>query len=241
MQPFRPHNSTCQIDGSDLRSVTIGPSKSLGNLTITPRNSGQAPGISPPSGLVLTRRYPFPIAALFSQMAAEGGGVSFAGVGGGGGRRKAGSESEAEARRARRESIPPYLRSVSGSLGGIMEACCLQPIDVIKTRLQLDRTGNYRGIAHCGATVARTEGVRALWKGLTPFATHLTLKYALRMGSNALFQSAFKDPATGHLSNRARVLSGFGAGVLEALVIVTPFEASPLFFFYPFFFPALYN
>ncbi|XP_020578916.1 mitochondrial succinate-fumarate transporter 1 [Phalaenopsis equestris] len=124
----------------------------------------------------------------------------------------------------KKESIPPYVRAISGSIGGIMEACCLQPIDVIKTRLQLDHSGAYRGIADCGKTVARTEGVRALWKGLTPFATHLTLKYALRMGSNALFQSAFKDSATGDLSQRGRLMSGFGAGVLEALVIVTPFE-----------------
>ncbi|PWZ55101.1 Mitochondrial succinate-fumarate transporter 1 [Zea mays] len=93
--------------------------------------------------------------------------------------------------------VPPYVKAAAGSLGGVMEACCLQPIDVVKTRLQLDRTGAYRGIAHCGATVARAEGVRALWKGLTPFATHLTLKYALRLGSNAVLQSAFKDPTTG--------------------------------------------
>ncbi|KAG6596334.1 mitochondrial succinate-fumarate transporter 1-like [Cucurbita moschata] len=134
-----------------------------------------------------------------------------------------------EARRSNTEqrsmkSIPPYMKAVSGSLGGVMEACCLQPIDVIKTRLQLDRAGAYKGIVHCGATVSRTEGVRALWKGLTPFATHLTLKYALRMGSNAVLQTAFKDSETGKLSNHARLISGFGAGVLEALVIVTPFE-----------------
>ncbi|EXB52377.1 hypothetical protein L484_012022 [Morus notabilis] len=126
--------------------------------------------------------------------------------------------------RTPQKSIPPHMKAVSGSLGGIVEACCLQPIDVIKTRLQLDRSGAYKGIIHCGATVARTEGVRALWKGLTPFSTHLTLKYALRMGSNAVLQSAFKDSQTGKVSNHGRVLSGFGAGVLEALVIVTPFE-----------------
>ncbi|EPS69267.1 hypothetical protein M569_05501 [Genlisea aurea] len=123
-----------------------------------------------------------------------------------------------------KKSIPPYMKAVSGSIGGVVEACCLQPIDVIKTRLQLDRSGAYRGIFHCGGTVVRAEGVRALWKGLTPFATHLTLKYALRMGSNALLQSAFKDSQTGDLTTRARMLSGFGAGVLEALAIVTPFE-----------------
>lgn len=107
-----------------------------------------------------------------------------------------------------------------------MEACCLQPIDVIKTRLQLDRSATYKGIIHCGTTIVRTEGVRALWKGLTPFATHLTLKYTLRMGSNAVLQAAFKDSETGKLSNRGRLLAGFGAGVLEALVVVTPFEVS---------------
>lgn len=128
-----------------------------------------------------------------------------------------------------KKSIPPYMKAVSGSAGGIMEACCLQPIDVIKTRLQLDRTGTYKGILHCGSTVASTEGVRALWKGLTPFATHLTLKYALRMGSNAVLQSAFKDSQTGKISNHGRLLSGFGAGVLEALVIVTPFEVFFIF------------
>ncbi|KAL4570967.1 hypothetical protein LXL04_017716 [Taraxacum kok-saghyz] len=101
---------------------------------------------------------------------------------------------------------------------------CLQPIDVIKTRLQLDRAGHYKGILHCGNTTVTNEGVRALWKGLTPFATHLTLKYALRMGSNAVIQSAFKDANTGKISDGGRFVSGFGAGVIEALVILTPFE-----------------
>lgn len=103
-----------------------------------------------------------------------------------------------------------------------MEACFLQPIDVIKTRLQLDTTGTYKGI---------TEGVRALWKGLTPFATHLTLKY-LRMGSNAVRQQAFRGSQTGNIINQGRILSGFGAGVPESLAIVTPFEIRFTVFFF---------
>ncbi|XP_068668451.1 mitochondrial succinate-fumarate transporter 1-like [Aristolochia californica] len=140
------------------------------------------------------------------------------------GEEKREGQSGGDRSRPVKPSIPPYMKAISGSLGGVVEACCLQPIDVIKTRLQLDRSGTYKGILHCGTTVTRTEGVRALWKGLTPFATHLTLKYTLRMGSNAVFQSAFKDPKTGTISNRGRMAAGFGAGVLEALVIVTPFE-----------------
>ena len=32
-----------------------------------------------------------------------------------------------------------------GSIGGAVEACCLQPIDVVKTRMQLDQAGKYKG------------------------------------------------------------------------------------------------
>lgn len=49
------------------------------------------------------------------------------------------------------------------------------------------------GIWNCGNTIIKEEGVRSLWKGLTPFATHLTLKYALRMGTNAFYQSLLRD------------------------------------------------
>ena len=134
------------------------------------------------------------------------------------------SPSISSARKKKDADIPASVKAISGSLGGAMEACCLQPIDVIKTRLQLDAVRQYKGIVHCGKSIVQQEGVKALWKGLTPFATHLTLKYTLRMGSNALFQVLFRDPHTGEISHGGRLVAGFGAGVLEALMIVTPFE-----------------
>ena len=72
-------------------------------------------------------------------------------------------------------------------------------------------------------TIMNEEGYRSLWKGLTPFATHLTLKYALRMGSNSMYQNLLRSP-DGTLSTGARMGAGFMAGITEALVIVTPFE-----------------
>nr|CAB3489345.1 unnamed protein product [Digitaria exilis] len=87
--------------------------------------------------------------------------------------------SPVEGSRRRGPPLPPHIKAVAGSLGGLVEACVLQPTDVVKTRLQLDRGGAgaaYRGMAHCGATVWCGEGAAALWKGLTPFASHLTLK-----------------------------------------------------------------
>eukprot|EP00887_Chlorella_sp_A99_P003004 scaffold9.g3004.t1 len=121
-------------------------------------------------------------------------------------------------------TVSPTVKAVAGSLGGIVEACMLQPIDVAKTRLQLDKSGAYKGMVHCIRTVAKEEGVPALWKGLTPFIGQLTLKYALRMGSNAFFLELLRDKETGKLSSGARLTAGLGAGVSEALLIVTPFE-----------------
>lgn len=48
-------------------------------------------------------------------------------------------------------------------------------------------------MVNCLRTVAAEEGVASLWKGLTPFLGQLTLKYALRMGSNAFFLELLRD------------------------------------------------
>jgi solute carrier family 25 (mitochondrial citrate transporter), member 1 len=103
------------------------------------------------------------------------------------------------------------------------QACCLQPVDVVKTRLQLDKTGQYKGVVDCFKKIHAQEGVGALWKGLNAFATHLCFKYMLRMGTNATFQAAMMDDE-GKLTTSRRMAAGFGAGVVEALVVVTPFE-----------------
>lgn len=120
-------------------------------------------------------------------------------------------------------TVSPAVKAVAGSLGGIVEACMLQPVDVVKTRLQLDKAGQYKGMLHCGKTIAAEEGVPALWKGLTPFVGQLTLKYALRMGSNAFFLEMLRGE-DGKLTSGARLTAGLGAGVTEAMLIVTPFE-----------------
>ncbi|KAH7281092.1 hypothetical protein KP509_36G029500 [Ceratopteris richardii] len=119
---------------------------------------------------------------------------------------------------------PPFVKAVSGSIGGAVEACCLQPIDSIKTRIQLDTCRRYGGVVSCGKTIVQHEGIRALWKGLTPYSTHLVLKHTMRMGTNAILLGALRDTQTGHLSCQSKMVAGFGAGVSEALLIVTPCE-----------------
>lgn len=123
-----------------------------------------------------------------------------------------GTRDEEEATVTRKAS--PALKAMAGSAGGLMEACSLQPVDTIKTRMQLN-PALYPGILSTGSTIVKSEGTRSLWKGLTPFATHLYLKYALRFGTNAGFQSLLMDKETGKLDAPRRVLAGLGAGVTE--------------------------
>ncbi|KAF1791355.1 Mitochondrial carrier domain [Phytophthora cactorum] len=106
-------------------------------------------------------------------------------------------------------TVPVYVKMMAGMAGGVAEACILQPLDVTKTRLQLDRTGQYKGMINCGSTIYKTEGGLALYKGLSPF-------YALRFGSFAWFKEQIaggKDkPITPRSTSRPSV------------IIVTPFE-----------------
>lgn len=132
--------------------------------------------------------------------------------------------------------ISPWIKVLAGSLGGAMEAVLLQPLDVTKTRLQLDSNSRYRNsFLYCAKTIYKEEGAGALYKGLTPFVTHLTLKYALRMGSFTFFRGLLGSQATSPSgapkkkpSEKMVMWNNFGsglcAGVLEAFLIVTPFE-----------------
>jgi solute carrier family 25 citrate transporter 1 len=68
----------------------------------------------------------------------------------------------------------PLTNFVAGMLAGVTEAILIvTPFEVVKIRLQaqlgLDKAQlKYRGPLHCAYTVARKEGITALWKGVGP-------------------------------------------------------------------------
>ena len=58
-------------------------------------------------------------------------------------------------------------RLAVGSAAGAVAQVAIYPLEVIQTRLAAT-VGTYRGIVHCAASIARTEGVRAFGRGLAP-------------------------------------------------------------------------
>ncbi|XP_057688948.1 calcium-binding mitochondrial carrier protein SCaMC-2-A [Corythoichthys intestinalis] len=59
-------------------------------------------------------------------------------------------------------------RFVAGSLAGVIAQSAIYPMEVLKTRLALRKTGQYAGISDCAKQIFRREGVAAFYKGYVP-------------------------------------------------------------------------
>ncbi|RLN94456.1 hypothetical protein BBJ28_00005397 [Nothophytophthora sp. Chile5] len=120
--------------------------------------------------------------------------------------------------------VPVYVKMMAGMAGGVAEACILQPLDVTKTRMQLDTAGKYNGMINCSKTIYKEEGGMALYKGLSPFVTNMVLKYALRFGSFAWFKEQIAGGKDKPITPTINFTAGLLAGCFESVLIVTPFE-----------------
>ncbi|KAF4320503.1 hypothetical protein BBO99_00007298 [Phytophthora kernoviae] len=121
------------------------------------------------------------------------------------------------------KTVSPIIKFFGGALSGVIEAVILTPLDVTKTRLQLDKTGEYRGMIDCGKKLVAAEGPKGLFKGFTPWTVHVVLKNGTRFYFNAIFRRMLADK-NGQVSGANEFIAGALAGATEAILIVTPFE-----------------
>ncbi|XP_043064990.1 mitochondrial 2-oxoglutarate/malate carrier protein-like [Drosophila ficusphila] len=66
-----------------------------------------------------------------------------------------------------KKHIPYYVKPIKHGLGGMMATVILQPLDFIKTQMQLAIKGEYKSSRDCLTKVVKNEGIRALYKGLS--------------------------------------------------------------------------
>uniref|UniRef100_A0A665TXR9 Calcium-binding mitochondrial carrier protein SCaMC-3-like n=1 Tax=Echeneis naucrates TaxID=173247 RepID=A0A665TXR9_ECHNA len=59
-------------------------------------------------------------------------------------------------------------RFIAGSLAGATAQTIIYPMEVLKTRLTLRKTGQYSGMADCARQILKTEGIRAFYRGYLP-------------------------------------------------------------------------
>lgn len=80
----------------------------------------------------------------------------------------------------------------AGGSAGFVEVCIMHPLDLVKTRFQLQsavtsRPGDpnyYTGIADCMKKMYRNEGFRSFWKGVIPPILVETPKRATKVFHN---------------------------------------------------------
>ncbi|XP_041031321.1 calcium-binding mitochondrial carrier protein SCaMC-3-like [Carcharodon carcharias] len=61
-----------------------------------------------------------------------------------------------------------HQRFIAGSLAGVTAQTIVYPMEVLKTRLALGTTGQYKGINDCARILIKNEGITALYVGYVP-------------------------------------------------------------------------
>ncbi|KAG7239943.1 hypothetical protein INR49_028138 [Caranx melampygus] len=64
--------------------------------------------------------------------------------------------------------VKTHERFMAGSLAGATAQTAIYPMEVMKTRLTLRKTGQYSGMFDCAKKILKKEGVKAFYKGYIP-------------------------------------------------------------------------
>ncbi|CCF59218.1 hypothetical protein KAFR_0G01840 [Kazachstania africana CBS 2517] len=126
--------------------------------------------------------------------------------------------------------LPFAYQFAAGAIAGISELMVMYPLDVVKTRMQLQVTSKvetattYRGVIDCFVKIIRNEGFSRLYKGITSPMLMEAPKRAVKFAANDEFQKIYKKlNGVDNVNQRVAVMSGASAGITEAFLVV-PFE-----------------
>lgn len=121
---------------------------------------------------------------------------------------------------------------MAGATAGAIEGAATYPFEFAKTMLQFapsnpttstTTTPQSRNPLTIISQTVRTKGVSALYAGCSSLIVGNTLKASVRFLAFDGIKGALVDK-NGKLSGGRGILAGMGAGVLESVAAVTPFE-----------------
>ncbi|KAK4508288.1 hypothetical protein PRZ48_002026 [Zasmidium cellare] len=115
-----------------------------------------------------------------------------------------------------------------GSLAGAFGAFMVYPIDLVKTRMQNQRSANvgqllYKNSFDCFGKVFRNEGLRGLYSGVLPQLVGVAPEKAIKLTVNDLVRGKFTDVKTGAIPTWSEILAGGSAGACQ-VVFTNPLE-----------------
>ncbi|QKX56109.1 uncharacterized protein TRUGW13939_03209 [Talaromyces rugulosus] len=125
--------------------------------------------------------------------------------------------------------LPFAYQFAAGAVAGVSEILVMYPLDVVKTRIQLQSgagTGEeaYKSMFDCFAKIIRNEGASRLYRGITAPILMEAPKRATKFAANDTWGTFYRDLfGIEKTTQPLAVLTGATAGATEAFVVV-PFE-----------------
>lgn len=110
-----------------------------------------------------------------------------------------------------------------GSIAGAIGATIVYPIDMIKTRLQAQRSLIYKNSIDCLKKIIKNEGFRGLYSGLGPQLIGVAPEKAIKLTVNDFCRNIFTNKLTNKINVFYEVLSGAIAGCCQ-VIFTNPLE-----------------
>lgn len=118
------------------------------------------------------------------------------------------------------------MQIAAGGSAGFVEVCIMHPLDLVKTRFQIQRgpddPNRYTSLADCFKKMYRTEGPFSFYKGILPPILAETPKRAVKFFTFEQYKKMFLFGAPSPTA-MTFTLAGLCSGLTEAFVI-NPFE-----------------
>jgi len=119
--------------------------------------------------------------------------------------------------------LPFHKHVIAGATAGLIEVLIMYPLDVVKTRLQLQHgKGKYTTVMNTFQTIIKEEGASNLYRGILSPILAEAPKRAIKFSSNEQYKKLLAD-SNGKMTHARAALAGAGAGMTEA-IINCPFE-----------------
>lgn len=115
-----------------------------------------------------------------------------------------------------------------GSIAGAFGAFMVYPIDLVKTRMQNQRSARvgqllYKNSIDCFRKVMANEGFRGLYSGVLPQLVGVAPEKAIKLTVNDLVRGKFSDAKTGAIWWPYEILAGASAGACQ-VIFTNPLE-----------------
>jgi len=120
--------------------------------------------------------------------------------------------------------LPFIANFAAGAIAGVSEILTFYPLDVVKTRMQLETGKAKHGMIGTFTSIIREEGVGRLYRGLVPPLLLEAPKRAVKFAANDFWGKTFMGlSGESKMTQQLSIVTGCSAGATESFVVV-PFE-----------------